>query len=227
MVITNFLLDDQAVANLIDSNAPLENDYVEVKFLQTTAGSTSGDNDLLDNDTLDNGKKMRKKAKKNGKKKKKSKSDDYDPHEVIVHFQNDIVPDNGHPYQYDEGYYGHGADFSYEHAGYHHTHPELSHQYDDAHDVTPVDFNDHAVLKAFDHPDSHSYHANGRQDGFVYDTAHHGEGYYVHEGVNHHTHPELSHKYDDAHDVTPTDYHEHAVLKALPHEDSHSYGYYD
>ena len=33
MVITNFLLDDQAVANLIDSNTPLENDYVEVKFL--------------------------------------------------------------------------------------------------------------------------------------------------------------------------------------------------
>ena len=33
MVITNFLLDDQAVANLIDSNTSLENDYVEVKFL--------------------------------------------------------------------------------------------------------------------------------------------------------------------------------------------------
>lgn len=153
MVITNFLLDDQAVANLIDSNTPLENDYVEVKFLQTTAGSTSGDNDLLDNDTLDNGKKMRKKAKKNGKKKKKGKdhSDDYDPHEVIVHFQNDIVPDNAYHHPYDEGYYGYEP--------YHHTHPELDHHFDDQHDVTPVDYQDHAVLKAFDHPDSHSYHA--------------------------------------------------------------------
>ena len=119
MVITNFLLDDQAVANLIDSNTSLENDYVEVKFLQTTAGSTGGDNDLLDNDTLDNGKKMRKKAKKNGKKKKKGKdhSDDYDPHEVIVHFQNDIVPDNGYYHPYDDSHYGY--------VPYHHTHPEL------------------------------------------------------------------------------------------------------
>ena len=44
-------------------------------------------NDLMDNDTMDNGQggKKKKKAKKNGKK-KKSKKGDYDPHEVIVHF---------------------------------------------------------------------------------------------------------------------------------------------
>ena len=33
----------------------------------------------------------------------------------------------------------------------------LDHAHDDAHDVTPVDFKDHAVKPAFDHPDSHSY----------------------------------------------------------------------
>ena len=37
------------------------------------------------------------------------------------------------------------------------------------------------------------------------------------------THPELDHKYDDAHDVTPVDFKEHAILHALPHPDSHSY----
>lgn len=47
----------------------------------------------MDNDTLDNGKK-KKKAEKNGKKKKHGKhDDDYDPHEVIVHFQNDLTSD--------------------------------------------------------------------------------------------------------------------------------------
>ena len=47
----------------------------------------------MDNDTLENGKKKKKAAPKNGKKKKKSKdtSTDYDPHEVIVHFQNDLA----------------------------------------------------------------------------------------------------------------------------------------
>ena len=36
MVITNFLLDDEAVANLLtpEQNELLENDYVEVKFLE-------------------------------------------------------------------------------------------------------------------------------------------------------------------------------------------------
>ena len=41
---------------------------------------------------MENGKKKKKAAPKNGKKKKKSKSTDYDPHEVIVHFQNDLLP---------------------------------------------------------------------------------------------------------------------------------------
>ena len=119
MVITNFLLDDQAVANLIDpENELLPNDYVEVKFLETDNGDISvtkflydeghyldeeeygyghhefeSENDLMDNDTLDNGKK--KKKAKNGKKKKgKDKSGDYDPHEVIVHFQNELIPES-------------------------------------------------------------------------------------------------------------------------------------
>ena len=50
-------------------------------------------NDLLDNDTLDNQAKKKKKA-KNGKKKKggKDHSGDYDPHEVVVHFQNELLP---------------------------------------------------------------------------------------------------------------------------------------
>jgi len=43
---------------------------------------------------MENGKK-KKKAKKNGKK-KKDKKGDYDPHEVIVHFQNDLMPEDHH-----------------------------------------------------------------------------------------------------------------------------------
>ena len=46
----------------------------------------------MDNEVMDNGKK-KKKAKKNGKKKNKHKGD-YDPHEVIVHFQNDLSHDD-------------------------------------------------------------------------------------------------------------------------------------
>jgi len=46
----------------------------------------------MDNDTLDNGSKKKKKAKKNGKKKNKGKKE-YDPHEVIVHFQNELMPE--------------------------------------------------------------------------------------------------------------------------------------
>ena len=116
MVITNFLLDDQAVANLLstDENYLMENDYVEVKFLEADNGDISVtkflyddhyashdpamyrhyDNDLMDNDTLENGKR-KKKAPKNGKKKKKggSQDGDYDPHEVIVHFQNELMPE--------------------------------------------------------------------------------------------------------------------------------------
>ena len=98
----------------------MANDYVEVKFLEADNGDISvtkflydvdeqdygvdefadfqhhgyeAENDIMDNDTLENGKKKKKAAPKNGKKKKKSKdtSTDYDPHEVIVHFQNDLA----------------------------------------------------------------------------------------------------------------------------------------
>ena len=57
------------------------------------------ENYLLDNDTLDNGKRKRKA--KNGKKKKKSSKGgegDYDPHEVIVHFQNNLMPEHRQPH---------------------------------------------------------------------------------------------------------------------------------
>mmetsp|Transcript_31604 Transcript_31604/g.39331 ORF Transcript_31604/g.39331 Transcript_31604/m.39331 type:complete len:149 (-) Transcript_31604:2608-3054(-) len=40
---------------------------------------------------------------------------------------------------------------------YHPTHRSLDHAHDDQHDVEPVHFHEHAVLKAFDHPDSHDY----------------------------------------------------------------------
>ena len=53
-------------------------------------------NALMDNDTLDNGSKKKKKS-KNGKKKNKSKKE-YDPHELIVHFQNNLQPEHNGPY---------------------------------------------------------------------------------------------------------------------------------
>ncbi len=39
----------------------------------------------------------------------------------------------------------------------HETHAELDHAYDDQKDIEPVHFHEGAVLKAFDHPDSHDY----------------------------------------------------------------------
>ena len=41
--------------------------------------------------------------------------------------------------------------------------------------------------------------------------------------TEHRTHPELDHAYDDQHDVTPKEYHDHAVLKSFDHPDSRSY----
>ena len=78
MVITNFLLDDRAVGNLLGENELMENDYVEVKFLEQNGDISvtkflhdydanyydedewSYENDLMDNDTLANGKKKKK-----------------------------------------------------------------------------------------------------------------------------------------------------------------------
>ena len=38
--------------------------------------------------------------------------------------------------------------------------------------------------------------------------------------MDHMTHHELDHYYDDQHDIEPVHYHEHAILKAMPyHED--------
>ena len=36
-------------------------------------------------------------------------------------------------------------------------HPELDHHWDDAHDVEPVPFHEHAILRSPDYPDHHSY----------------------------------------------------------------------
>ena len=90
---------NELLENEVFDNEVLENDYVEVKFnLEDDNGDISvtkflnqdygvanyliNENDLMDNEVLENGKK--KKKAKNGKKKKHK--DDYDPHEVIVHF---------------------------------------------------------------------------------------------------------------------------------------------
>ena len=84
----------------------MPNDYVEVKFLEADNGDISvtkfldgqeddfaDDHYELENDLMENGKKKKKAAPENGKKKKKSKDSDYDPHEVIVHFQNELLPE--------------------------------------------------------------------------------------------------------------------------------------
>lgn len=64
-------------------------------------------------------------------------------------FPHDALSFEGHPA-------AHPADLHY--ATYHFTHPELDHHYDDAHDVTPVAFHEHAVLPAVPRPESSSYH---------------------------------------------------------------------
>ena len=53
------------------------------------------------------------------------------------------------------------------------------------------------------------------------------DSYYGPYGPTYHiSHPELDHKYDDAHDVTPVPYHDHRVLPAVPHFDKLSYESY-
>ena len=137
---------------------------------------------------------------------------------------------------------------AYAHAAYvaadHAAHRVLQHKYDDAHDVTPVDFHEHAVLKAVDRPESRSYeHMDGIDENYYhryydadqtpYEYAHghyqdHESRYpaYAHAAyvaADHAAHRVLQHKYDDAHDVTPVDFHEHAVLKAVDRPESRSY----
>ena len=52
----------------------------------------------MDNDTLDNGKKKKKAKGKNKSKKSKHDSSD-DVHEVIVHFQNDLMHGDRYGYE--------------------------------------------------------------------------------------------------------------------------------
>lgn len=49
-------------------------------------------------------------------------------------------PDN---YYYGDRYY---SPPHHTYRGYHHSYPELSHKYDDQHDVEPVHYKEHAVL---------------------------------------------------------------------------------
>ena len=62
------------------------------------------------------------------------------------------------------------------------------------------------------HHGHHGFH------GHDYPTVYH-EGEQPHGGYVYHTrhvlHPELDHKFDDAHDVTPVPYKEHAILPAF------------
>ena len=136
---------------------------------------------------------------------------------------------------------------------YHPTHRSLDHHYDDAHDVTPVPFHEHRVLKAVD-PDHPSEFDVTESTPFTvhHDMPYHHEAYHyypnkankssksenwmplhhamphhhnpdMHYSTYHYTHPELDHHYDDAHDVTPVPFHEHAVLKSVHSPDRLSY----
>ena len=272
-----------------------------------------------------------------------------------------IAPVHGHLVGHDQPIYvethddhHHEAQHYQPYSTYHVSHPELDHKYDDAHDVTPVPFNDHAVYHAVDHEGrgdyahgshsvdhdshhadyTHGYHGDahsyGHHDseyyghhgdyGYGHHGAHadyhgdyHSQDYYGHHGDAHHgsyghayyngeeatnseekedsivtahhvgheqtpyehrsgdfsmdpheiypvhghyehdapvytethddhhhehyahydstyhvSHPELDHKYDDAHDVTPVEYHEHDVLPLAPgHAGSYHHGDYD
>ena len=53
----------------------------------------------------------------------------------------------------------------------------------------------------------------------------HQEHHEYHEVPSWVTHPELNHKYDDAHDVEPVPYHDHRVLHSRDIPDHHSYGH--
>ena len=123
----------------------------------------------------------------------------------------------------------HNPDMHY--STYHYTHPKLDHHYDDAHDVTPVPFHEHAVLKSVHSPDRLSYESMTP----YYERHHHYankskqsnqiplHSHDMHYSTYHYTHPELDHHYDEAHDVTPVPFHEHAVLKAVHSPDRLSY----
>jgi|Transcript_43715 hypothetical protein len=66
-------------------------------------------------------------------------AEEHDPYHPDMHMQDPYHPD---------------MHFS----TYHPTHPSLDHAHDDQHDVEPVHFHEHAVLKSFDHPDAHDYY---------------------------------------------------------------------
>jgi len=56
---------------------------------------------------------------------------------------------------------------------------------------------------------------------------HGGPGPDAHLSTYHPTHSELDHHYDDQRDIEPVHYHEHAVHRAFPSADAHSYRHHD
>merc|ERR1712048_604412 len=112
---------------------------------------------------------------------------------------------------------------------HHQTHPELSHHYDHKEDVTPTDYHEHAVLRAVDIPDHHSYHGPLEKTSIHEilphverrETEHHSV---EHEFVDHETDHEIDHRtfhHDDEHRrVAFQDTHYH-------HDDDHYGHHYD
>ena len=69
------------------------------------------------------------------------------------------------------------------HKGYH---PELDHQWDDAHDVEPVPFHEHAILRAPDIPDHHMYGHKVTKEDFKPVQQDEGHTYYDHSTYKQH-----------------------------------------
>ncbi len=95
-----------------------------------------------------------------------------------------------------------------EHKGYH---PELDHRFDDQHDVEPVKFTEHAVLRAPDLPDHHSYHPKNVHHRWQ--PIHHDHGPVYHDDYSYERHSIET----DAHH--PSTYYDIDTLKQ--HEKKH------
>ena len=64
---------------------------------------------------------------------------------------------------------------AYRHEVDHETHHALDHRFDDQHDVEPVHYHEHAVHRAFDSPDAHSYNKADNIDSNYRAYAEHGD----------------------------------------------------
>lgn len=94
----------------------------------------------------------------------------------------------------------------------------LDHAFDDQHDIEPVHFHEHAIHRAFDHPESHSYHEHDYEHSFEHDGKFSDLGYLAasqHHGYDEYHHAPDYEKHHEEHHVEH-DHHYNIDIAELP-----------